>query len=99
MKTLFEKIIDRELPAKIIYENDTLIVIEDKYPKAPIHFLLIPKKRIKGIQELQDPLVMQQVVEVAQNLQGISIYKMGTDFLSMRGLMPGKPFFICISIF
>ena len=42
-KTLFEKIIDREIPADIIYEDDLCIAINDINPKAPIHVLLIPK--------------------------------------------------------
>ena len=46
-KTIFEKIIDRELPSKIFYEDDRCIAIEDISPKAPIHILIIPKKPIK----------------------------------------------------
>tara|TARA_A100001035_G_C27781462_1_gene501946 strand:- start:2657 stop:3001 length:345 start_codon:yes stop_codon:yes gene_type:complete len=46
-KTIFEKIIDKELPANIIFEDDQCIVIEDISPKAPIHLLVIPKKPIK----------------------------------------------------
>ena len=48
-KTIFEKIIDRELPSKIVYEDDKCIAIEDIAPKAPIHILIIPKKPIQKI--------------------------------------------------
>ena len=48
-KTIFEKIIDKELPANIIFEDDKCIVIEDISPKAPIHLLVIPKKPIKTL--------------------------------------------------
>ena len=51
-KTIFEKIIDRELPAKIIHEDDLCIVIEDIAPKAPTHLLIIPKKPIKKLTSL-----------------------------------------------
>ena len=52
-KTIFEKIIDRELPSKIIFEDDKCIVIEDIAPKAPIHLLIIPKKMISKLSEAQ----------------------------------------------
>lgn len=46
MKTLFEKIIDREIPANIVYEDDLCLAFHDVNPQAPIHILLIPKKPI-----------------------------------------------------
>ncbi len=45
-ETLFTKIINRELPADIIYEDDHCIAIKDIAPKAPTHVLVIPKKPI-----------------------------------------------------
>ena len=48
-KTLFEKIIAREIPAKIEHEDDLCIVIHDIAPQAPTHLLLIPKKPIPRI--------------------------------------------------
>ena len=45
-KTLFSKIIDREIPADIVYEDDVCVCIKDIAPKAPIHVLLIPRKPI-----------------------------------------------------
>jgi histidine triad (HIT) family protein len=51
MKTLFEKIIAREIPANIEYEDDQCIVIHDIDPKAPTHFLVIPKKVIPRLSE------------------------------------------------
>ncbi len=50
-KTIFQKIIDREIPATIEYEDDKCIVIQDIDPKAPTHLLLIPKKHIVRIGE------------------------------------------------
>lgn len=52
MKTLFEKIIDREIPANIEYEDDQCIVIHDIDPKAPVHLLVIPKATIPRIAEM-----------------------------------------------
>ena len=50
-KTIFEKIINRELPSNIVYEDDKCIAIEDIAPKAPIHILIIPKKPIQKLSE------------------------------------------------
>ena len=51
MSTLFEKIIAREIPANIEYEDDQCIVIHDIDPKAPTHFLVIPKQLIPRVAE------------------------------------------------
>jgi histidine triad (HIT) family protein len=45
-RTLFQKIIDREIPAQIEYEDDRCIVIHDIAPEAPVHLLIIPKQVI-----------------------------------------------------
>ena len=53
-KSIFSQIIDREIPANIIFEDDICIIIEDISPQAPIHYLAIPKREIKGISDLSD---------------------------------------------
>lgn len=49
--TLFEKIIAREIPAQIIYEDDLCIAFRDINPQAPVHFLVVPKKVIARVGE------------------------------------------------
>jgi histidine triad (HIT) family protein len=51
MKTIFQRIIDREVPAKIEHEDDICIVIHDIQPQAPVHLLIIPKKLIRRVGE------------------------------------------------
>ena len=51
-KTIFQKIIDREIPAKIEHEDDQCIVLHDVQPQAPIHLLIVPKKLIPRVAEL-----------------------------------------------
>ncbi|MAS40073.1 MAG: histidine triad nucleotide-binding protein [Candidatus Marinimicrobia bacterium] len=53
-KTIFEKIILREIPANIHYEDDDLIIIDDVNPVAPIHLLIIPKNKIETLNDLND---------------------------------------------
>ena len=50
-QTLFEKIIAREIPARIVYEDDKVIAFHDIKPEAPVHVLIIPKKPIPRIAE------------------------------------------------
>lgn len=50
--TIFTKIINREIPAQIVFENEEIIAINDINPQAPIHILIIPKKVIPTINDL-----------------------------------------------
>lgn len=51
MKTIFQKIIDREIPAKIAHEDELCIAIHDVNPQAPVHVLVIPKQLIPRVDE------------------------------------------------
>ena len=53
-KTLFEKIIDREIPADIVFEDDLSLVFKDINPQAPMHVLVIPKKPIPKLSDATD---------------------------------------------
>lgn len=50
-ETIFSKIIDREIPADIIYEDDHCLAFRDINPQAPTHFLVIPKKPIPKLSD------------------------------------------------
>lgn len=52
-KTLFEKIIAREIPAQIVYEDDLVLAFRDIQPQAPTHVLIVPKKAIPRVGEAQ----------------------------------------------
>ena len=53
MASIFTKIISREIPAERVYETDNLIAIKDINPKAKTHILIIPKKEIETINDLE----------------------------------------------
>jgi len=52
--SIFTRIINREIPANIVYENDYIIAFKDINPIAPIHILFVPKKEIKTLSEIDN---------------------------------------------
>jgi len=68
--TIFKKIIDREIPANIVYEDDLCLAFEDINPQAPVHILVIPKKAIPSANELEesDAAVMARMFQVIKQL-------------------------------
>ncbi|MFZ5831254.1 MAG: histidine triad nucleotide-binding protein [Planctomycetota bacterium] len=52
-KNVFQRIIDREIPAKIVYEDDDCLAFHDINPQAPVHVLVIPKKPIVSVDDIQ----------------------------------------------
>ena len=70
MKTIFQKIIDREIPAKLAHEDDHCIAIHDVNPQAPVHVLMIPKKNIARMAEatVADQVVLGHLLLTAAAL-------------------------------
>tara|TARA_Y100000817_G_C16726134_1_gene485821 strand:+ start:69 stop:410 length:342 start_codon:yes stop_codon:yes gene_type:complete len=54
MENIFNKIINKEIKADIVFENDKVIAFKDINPAAPIHLLIIPKKNIKTINDIEE---------------------------------------------
>ena len=83
--TIFQKIIDKEIPAKIVYEDDEVLAFDDVSPQAPTHFLVIPKKPIDMIENAEDE---DQAVSSKQNLLAKAHPKpcYAQDFRSIRAL-------------
>lgn len=52
--TIFTKIINKEIPADIIYEDEVSLAFKDINPQAPVHFLVIPKKAIATINDIEE---------------------------------------------
>ena len=68
--TIFKKIIDRELPADIVYEDDRCLAFRDINPAAPTHVLVIPKREIPSLKEVdrEDAELMGHLVLVCTQL-------------------------------
>jgi histidine triad (HIT) family protein len=69
-ETLFQKIIARQIPAKIAYEDDQYIAIHDISPQAPVHLLVIPKKVIPTLNDVepQDQELVGGLFRIAKKL-------------------------------
>ncbi len=58
---IFCRIINREIPSTVVYENDSVIAFEDISHMAPVHTLIVPKKHIANILELDDPELLSEI--------------------------------------
>ena len=73
-KTIFEKILAKEIPSEGVYEDDDVYAFKDIEPQAPVHVLVIPKKKVERFQQLKDsdPLAagtfFAKVARVAEEL-------------------------------
>ena len=70
--TIFQRIIDREIPANIVFEDDLCLAFHDVNPQAPTHVLVIPKKPIRSVDDLteEDTSLVGHLWLVIRNLAG-----------------------------
>jgi histidine triad (HIT) family protein len=70
MGTIFDKIITKEIPADIVFEDEEILAFKDINPQAPIHILIIPKKRIATINDIgtNDIELMGKLVFTAKTI-------------------------------
>jgi histidine triad (HIT) family protein len=79
--TIFSKIINREIPAEIVYETENVLAFKDIQPQAPVHILVIPKKPLKDLSaaDKEDQALLGELMlsvgEIAkqQNLQSYRV--------------------------
>ncbi|HWL08868.1 MAG TPA: histidine triad nucleotide-binding protein [Planctomicrobium sp.] len=53
-KTIFKRIIDKEIPARLVYEDDLCLAFHDVSPQAPVHLLVIPRQEIPSLQHVEE---------------------------------------------
>jgi len=70
MSTIFSKIIAREIPARIAYEDDLCLAFHDVNPQAPVHILVIPKQEIPRVASatVADEPLLGHLIQVAQTI-------------------------------
>ncbi len=81
---IFCKIVKKEIPSEFVYEDENLVVFKDVRPQAPVHFLVVPRKHIRSINDLkpEDRNIAGEMLLVASRMAemaGISKsgYKLG----------------------
>jgi histidine triad (HIT) family protein len=79
-KTIFQRIIDREIPATIVYEDEHCLAFNDIDPQAPTHLLLVPKKLIRSLDTLtpEDHAVVGHLIMVTARIA--KLLKLDTGF-------------------
>lgn len=92
-KTLFEKIIAREIPATIVYEDDLVLAFRDIKPQAPTHVLIVPKKPIPRVAEAapeDQPLLGHLLLKAAEVANKLGLAKSGFRLVFNNGRDAGE---------
>lgn len=94
-KTIFEKIIDREIPANILYEDDFVIAFMDAFPVARGHALVVPKKPIENIFELDEETGAQvmRVITKVSNAVNDAFLPAGLNVIQNNGAYASQSVF------
>ncbi len=67
---IFCKIAHHQMPTELLYENDRLVVFRDIKPHAPVHWLIVPKKHIRSVNDLQpeDAAIVAEMMTTARDM-------------------------------
>ena len=77
---IFCKIISGEIPTDFLYQDDHLVVFKDINPLAPVHLLLVPKKHIRSINDLEEadqPIVSELIIAAKDMAEKFSVKESG----------------------
>jgi diadenosine tetraphosphate (Ap4A) HIT family hydrolase len=92
---IFCKIVQKEISGKLIKENEHVLVIEDIVPKAPIHYLIIPKKHVVNLGQAQDIDLVYgfEMMKIARELGGMLQPPAAFNLISNHGAAAGQSVF------
>jgi len=70
MDCIFCKIVQKDIPAELVFENETILAFKDIQPLAPVHILIIPKKHVADLNDLErfDLPLMSEIYAVVPKL-------------------------------
>ena len=90
--TIFEKIIAREIPAKIIWEDDDAIAFHDVNPQAPVHVLIVPKKiipRLAAASESERAILGKLLLVAGELAKKLGIDALHHAYVAPKHVPPG----------
>ena len=90
---IFCKIVRKEIPSTIVYEDDKIIAFKDVSPKAPVHILMVPRKHIPGVTALADEdkdIVAHIMLTSKQLAKDFSIFQCGFRIVVNSGPDAGQ---------
>ncbi|MCB0279856.1 MAG: histidine triad nucleotide-binding protein [Calditrichaeota bacterium] len=93
MSTIFKKIIDKEIPADIVYEDDRFLAFNDVNPQAPVHVLIIPKNEYTGINKMTDAEEIGLLFIIGNRIAQELKLESGYRFVINQGLDGGQSVF------
>jgi histidine triad (HIT) family protein len=79
MPTIFTKIMNREIPADIVYEDEHILAFRDINPQAPVHILIIPREEVSGIATLPETGDHLHLLNAARKIaekEGLASYRL-----------------------
>lgn len=91
--SIFTKIIKREIPAEIIFENNHVAAFRDINPQAPVHLLVVPKQQIKDVTELSKELAGEIFSAINQLVDKFDLKKDGFRIVTNTGADAGQTVF------
>lgn len=94
--TIFDKIISREIPATIVYEDDLCLAFNDIAPQAPIHIVLIPKKPIVSLAQVSNEdqsLMGHLLIKAAEIANSLGVSQDGYRLVTNVGTNGGQSVF------
>lgn len=93
--TIFQQIIDGSLPCEKVFENEDLIAFKDIAPQAPVHVLIVPKKAIKGIHQVDEKnlYLIGEVIVAAQKIAKELGIEEGYRLVTNNGASAGQSVF------
>lgn len=90
MPTLFTKIINREIPADIVYEDEHVVAFRDISPQAPTHIVIVPRAEISGLASLPDSGDHQYILNAAKTIAESEGLKDGYRLVINQGEAAGQ---------